>query len=78
VAEKKLSASVEGRRAMIDLSPPHLSIRRQYELIGLNRATFYSAPVPASPVNLQLMRLIDAQYTKTPFYGWPRLTTHVR
>jgi putative transposase len=63
---------------MIDLSPPHLSIRRQYELIGLNRATFYSAPVPASPVNLQLMRLIDAQYTKTPFYGWPRLTTHVR
>jgi putative transposase len=44
----------------------------------LNRATFYRAPVPASPVNLQLMRLIDAQYTKTPLYGWPRLTTHVR
>ena len=27
---------------------------------------------------MQLMRLIDAQYTKTPFYGWPRMTAHVR
>ena len=24
------------------------------------------------------MRLIDAQYTKTPFYGWPRLTAYLK
>ena len=24
------------------------------------------------------MRLIDEQYTKTPFYGWPRMTAHLR
>jgi putative transposase len=63
---------------MIDLSHPHLSIRRQCELIGLNRSTFYGAPATASPFNLQLMRLLDAQYTQTPFYGWPRMTAHLR
>ena len=58
--KKTLPASVEGKRAMIDLSHSHLSIRRQCELIGLNRSTFYGAPATASPFNLQLMRLIDA------------------
>lgn len=24
------------------------------------------------------MRLIDAQYLKTPFYGWPRMTIALR
>ncbi len=24
------------------------------------------------------MRLIDEQYTKPPFYGWPRMTAHLR
>jgi putative transposase len=24
------------------------------------------------------MKLIDEQYTKTPFYGWPRMTVHLR
>jgi putative transposase len=63
---------------MIDLSHSHLSIRRQCELIGLNRSTFYGAPATASPFNLQLMRRLDAQYTQTPLYGWPRMTAHLR
>lgn len=29
-------------------------------------------------MNLKLMRLIDEQYTQTPFYGWPRMTAYVR
>jgi putative transposase len=24
------------------------------------------------------MRLIDEQYTRTPFYGWPRMTAYLR
>jgi putative transposase len=24
------------------------------------------------------MRLIDEQYLHTPFYGWPRMTAHLR
>jgi putative transposase len=62
---------------MIELNALHLSIRRQCELIGLNRSTFYDAPAMASAFNLQLMQLIAEPYTKTPFDGWPRMTAHV-
>ena len=63
---------------MIEPEHPQLSIRRQCELVGLNRSTFYYTPVPESELNLRLMRLIDAQYTKTPFYGRRRMTVYLR
>jgi putative transposase len=63
---------------MIELGALPMSIRRQCELIGLHRSTFYDAPATASAFTLQLMRLLDEQYTKTPFYGWPRMTAHLR
>jgi len=63
---------------MIEPEHPHLSIRRQCELVGLNRSTFYYRPAGESDLNVHLMRLIDKQYTKTPFYGWPRMTAHLR
>jgi putative transposase len=53
-------------------------LRRQAELVGLNRANYYYQPAPESELNLKLMRLIDEQYLKTPFYGYPRLTVHLR
>ena len=63
---------------MIEPNHPELSIRRQCELVGLNRSTFYYQPARESDLNLYLMRLIDAQYTRTPFYGWPRMTAYLR
>ena len=44
-------------------------IQRQCELLGLARATWYYEPAPEDPEDLHLMRLMDAQYTQTPFYG---------
>jgi len=49
-------------------------VRRQCELLGLNRSSLYYAPAGETPANLRLMRLIDAQYTACPFYGSRRLT----
>jgi putative transposase len=46
--------------------------------VGLNRSTFYYQPAGESALNLYLMRLIDEQYLKTPFYGWPRMTAFLR
>jgi putative transposase len=62
---------------MIEPDHPQLSIRRQCKLIGLSRATFYYTPAQESDLNLLLMRSIDKQYTKTPFYGWPRMTAYL-
>lgn len=69
MVEKKLPASSEVKRTMIDRHHPTLSLRRQCELLGLNRATFYREPASETALNLELMRLIDAEYTRTPFYG---------
>jgi len=63
---------------MIERGYPELSIRSQCALVGLNRSTFYYAPAGESEENLQLMRLLDEQYTRTPFYGWPRMTAWLR
>lgn len=41
-------------------------VRRQCELIGLNRSTYYLEPAGESLFNMMLMRLIDEQYMKTP------------
>jgi putative transposase len=52
---------------------PGLSVARQCELIGLSRSTYYLRPATESAENLRLMRLIDEQYLKTPFYGSRRM-----
>lgn len=57
---------------------PQLSLRRQCELIGLNRSSYYYQPASESPLNLTLMRWIDEQYLQTPFYGYLKMTEHLR
>ena len=55
-----------------------MSIVRQCEFLGLPRASFYYTPVGESPQNLLYMRLLDEQYTQTPWYGVPKLTDWLR
>ena len=43
-------------------------------MIGLNRSTYYLPSAVESAENLRLMRAIDEQYLKTPFYGRRRMT----
>ena len=49
-------------------------MRRQCELLDVNRSSFYFQPAAESAENLRLMRLIDQQFLKTPFYGSRRMT----
>ena len=58
---------------MIDSSNSQLSIRRQCELLGLNRSSYYYEPAQETIENLRLMRRIDEQYLKTPFFGSRRM-----
>jgi putative transposase len=70
-------ASVEDKRRWIEPEHRQLSIRRQCELLELPRAGYYYRPATESEENLRLMRLIDEQYTRTPFYGSRRMTAHL-
>jgi putative transposase len=69
-----LPAAVDAKRALIEHDVPHLSICRKCELLGLNRSTYYLPPAAESEEDLRLMRSIDEQYLKTPFYGSRRMT----
>jgi putative transposase len=55
-----------------------ISVRRQCELLGVNRTSLYYEPVSESEENLRFMRLLDQQYTQTPFYGSRRMTEWLR
>jgi len=57
------------KRALIEPEHAELSIAQQCKLLGLARSSYYYEPVPQSEENLQLMRMLDEQYTRTPFYG---------
>jgi putative transposase len=57
---------------------PRISMARQGQLVGLPRASWYYQPTGVSWENLQLMRLLDEQYTRTPFYGVRRMTAWLK
>lgn len=50
-----------------------LSIVKQCALLKISRSGFYYRPVVESQENLDIMRMMDEQYYKTPFYGLKRL-----
>lgn len=58
----------------MDIGHPALSVRRQCELLDLNRSSLYYTPAAESADNLRLMRLLDEEYTRHPFLGSRRLT----
>jgi putative transposase len=53
-------------------------VARQCELVGLARSSYYYQPVDVSAEELALLRLLDEQYTRTPFYGVRRMTWVLR
>lgn len=55
-----------------------LSIHQQCDLLGLSRSAYYYTPAAETPENLRLMRLLDAQYLVTPFYGSRRMTVWLK
>ena len=50
-----------------------ISVSRQCELLGIHRSGLSYEPRPVRPQTLLVMRLLDEQYTRTPFYGSRRM-----
>jgi putative transposase len=63
---------------LIDLQDQQFSVRQQCELLGINRSSLYYQPTGESEENLMLMRLLDEQYTRTPFYGVRKMEAYLR
>ena len=63
---------------MIDPTHPRLSLVRQCALVAISRSSFYYEGTGETALNLALMRLIDAQFLETPYYGSRQMTRHLR
>jgi putative transposase len=63
---------------MIDSEHPSLSIARQCQLVSISRSGFYYQPSGESEFNLTLMRLIDEQHMRAPYYGARQMVRHLR
>ena len=56
------------RKAMIDKADPAISVSAQNKLLGISRSGLYYLPCGEREENLAILRLLDEQYMKTPFY----------
>jgi len=63
---------------MIEPGHPDLSVCKQCSLLSISRSSFYYTPRGESEMNLTLMRQIDEQFLKTPFFGVRQMTWHLK
>jgi putative transposase len=77
-SKKNLDLTLEQKRRAVEPGHKKIPIYRQCELLGLNRSSLYYKSKGETPYNEQLMRLIDEQYVKTPFYGIDKITEWLR
>lgn len=70
--------SLERRRQLIEPKHPQLSVVRQCELVSISRSGFYRRPVGETALNIELMRLIDAQFLEAHWYGSRQMVRHLR
>lgn len=79
MAKKKVPhATVKEKREFIEAGLTEIPVSRQCELLGMSRAGYYYKPQGESLLNLNLMNLIDEQYTKTPYYGVEKITAWLK
>jgi putative transposase len=77
-SKKNLPFSAKVKRSFVEPENERISIVRQCELLGLNRSSIYYRGRPESIEDAELMRLIDARYTQTPFYGYRRMAVYLQ
>lgn len=76
--KKNWGLSKKERRKLVDPNEKGISIRRQCNLLGISVSGQYYKPKGESEENIEIMRLMDMQYTETPYYGVLRMQAHIR
>jgi len=63
---------------MMERNNKHISVRRQCELLDVNRSRLYYSVCPIDECNLLIMDLIDDEFTEHPFTGVERMVECLR
>lgn len=66
--------TIDQKRRLVENASKELSIQAQCDALGLARSSFYYQVASETEENLLLMRLIDEEYMRCPFYGYRRMT----
>lgn len=61
------------RKEMVEKESKALSIKKQCDLLSLNRSGLYYKPAKESELNIELMRLMDCHYLEHPYFGAARM-----
>ncbi|MBF0493606.1 MAG: IS3 family transposase [Candidatus Omnitrophica bacterium] len=69
---------IEALIPLIDSDDSDFSVRQQCRLLGINRSTLYYEEVALSERDILLMKNLDEQHTKMPFYGVIKMTKAMR
>lgn len=75
------SSAPTGRKSFVDLGEKRISVRRQAELLEINRSSVYREPPKSKPVSkedLRIMRRIDELHTSHPTWGYRTITKVIR
>jgi len=79
MAKKKAQTlELSTMRGFIEPSHPNLSISRQCELLKINRSSYYFQPASEDMEDLEIMRLIDEEYMRHPFYGSRKFVPYLK
>ena len=70
--------SVDEKKGLIELDNKGLSVRRQCELLCLNRSNLYYEPVVMRDETVRFMHRVDEIFTECPFYGSCRIQETLR
>lgn len=70
---------MEDRRSWIETGHPVLSVRKQCEMLAINRPSIYYSPRQKilRDEQLALLRLVDEIYTKYPFFGTRQMSDYI-
>lgn len=77
VKKKVVNLSAEAKRGLIEWDHGKLSVTKQCALISLSKGSLYHTPIPIDGYSLELMKLLDKQYLKTPFYGSRKMVIYL-
>jgi len=63
---------------MLDRNEKGITVKKQAELLEVNRTSVYYRPVQKPDPDIEIMHMIDEIYTRWPHYGYRRITKELQ